>query len=164
VILATPPWIAADLIPGLSVPTEFRAIVNGHFRLAPPPGAPSMIGVIGGTVEWIFAFHNRISVTVSGADWLVEVEREALAARLWRDVAMVYGLSPDMPPWQIVKEKRATFAATPDENAKRPVAKTRWENLTLAGDWVQTGLPATIEGALRSGEHAGDLAMTRLIV
>jgi len=69
-----------------------------------------------------------------------------------------------MPPWQIVKEKRATFAATPEQNAKRPVAETRWKNLTLAGDWVQTGLPATIEGALRSGEHAGDLAVRRLIV
>jgi len=164
VILATPPWIAADLIPGLSVPTEFRAIVNGHFRLAPPPGAPSMIGVIGGTVEWIFGFPNRISVTVSGADRLVEVEREALAARLWQDVAAVYGLSQALPPWQIVKEKRATFAATPEQNAKRPVAATSWKNLTLAGDWVQTGLPATIEGALRSGEHAADLAIKRLIV
>ncbi len=164
VILATPPWIVADLIPGLSVPTEFRAIVNGHFKLAPPPGAPSMIGVIGGTVEWIFAFDNRISVTVSGADSLVEVEREALASLLWRDVAKVYGLPPDLPPWQIVKEKRATFAATPEQNAKRPTAQTQWKNLTLAGDWVQTGLPATIEGALRSGEHAADLALTRLIV
>ncbi len=164
VILATPPWIAADLIPGLSVPTEFRAIVNGHFRMAPPPGASRMIGVIGGTVEWIFAFHNRISVTVSGADRLVEVERDALAAKLWQDVATVYGLPSDMPPWQIVKEKRATFAATPGQNAKRPPAETRWKNLTLAGDWVQTGLPATIEGALRSGEHAADLAIRRLIV
>lgn len=63
-----------------------------------------------------------------------------------------------------MKEKRATFAATPEQNAKRPTAETRWKNLTLAGDWVQTGLPATIEGALRSGEHAADLALTRLIV
>ncbi len=164
VILGTPPWVAADLIPDLSVPTEFRAIVNGHFRLPAPPNAPRMIGVIGGTVEWIFAFDNRISVTASGADRLVEVEREALASRLWQDVAAVYGLPPDLPPWQIVKEKRATFAATPEQNAKRPTAETRWKNLTLAGDWVQTGLPATIEGALRSGEHAADLALTRLIV
>jgi hypothetical protein len=164
VILATPPWIAADLIPGLSVPTEFRAIVNGHYRMAAPPDAPSMIGVIGGTAEWIFAFQDRISVTVSGADRLVEAERDTLAARLWRDVAAVYGLSSDPPPWRIVKEKRATFAATPDQKAKRPQAKTPWKNLTLAGDWVQTGLPATIEGALRSGEHAANLAIGRLIV
>jgi uncharacterized protein with NAD-binding domain and iron-sulfur cluster len=95
---------------------------------------------------------------------LVEIEREALAAMLWRDVAAVHGLPEALPPWQIVKEKRATFAATPEQNAKRPIAATPWNNLTLAGDWVQTGLPATIEGALRSGEHAADLAIKRLIV
>ena len=67
-----------------------------------------------------------------------------------------------MPPWQIVKEKRATFAATPAQDAKRPAAKTRWRNLLLAGDWTQTGLPATIEGAVRSGETAAALALRHL--
>ena len=62
-----------------------------------------------------------------------------------------------MPPWQIVRERRATFAATPAEDAKRPGAKTAWRNLFLAGDWTQTGLPATIEGAIRSGNRAADL-------
>ena len=162
VVLATPAWAAQDLVPELSVPDDHRAIVNGHFRIAAPARAEPLIGVIGGTVEWIFAFEDRISVTVSAADRLVDMDREALAARLWRDVAAVYGLSNDMPPWQIVKEKRATFAATPEQDAKRPGAQTRWSNLILAGDWTQTGLPATIEGSLRSGGHAGDLALKRL--
>ena len=67
-----------------------------------------------------------------------------------------------MPAWQIVKEKRATFAATPAQDARRPAAKTGWRNLFLAGDWTQTGLPATIEGALRSGETAAALALRHL--
>ena len=67
-----------------------------------------------------------------------------------------------MPAWQIVKEKRATFAATPAQDARRPSAKTQWRNLFLAGDWTQTGLPATIEGALRSGERAAALALKHL--
>ena len=54
-------------------------------------------------------------------------------------------------------ERRATFAATPGENAKRPDAKTAWRNLWIAGDWTKTGLPATIEGAIRSGNRAADL-------
>jgi uncharacterized protein with NAD-binding domain and iron-sulfur cluster len=66
-----------------------------------------------------------------------------------------------MPRWQIVKEKRATFAATPQQEAKRPQSRTQWRNLFLAGDWIQTGLPATIEGALRSGEVAAELATGR---
>jgi squalene-associated FAD-dependent desaturase len=157
-ILATPPWAAQDLVPGLSAPDEFRAIVNGHFLIPAPAGAEPMTGLIGGTAEWVFAFPDRISVTVSGADRLLDEDREDLARRLWADVAALHHLPPDPPPWQIVKERRATFAATPEQNAKRPGARTAWDNLLLAGDWTQTGLPATIEGALRSGRTAADLA------
>ncbi len=157
-ILAVPPWVAGDLVPGLTVPDDFRAIVNGHFKIPAPPGAPAMVGVIGGTAEWIFAFEDRISVTVSGADRLIDVDRETLAGLLWRDVAHVHGLAGPMPAWQIVKERRATFAATPAQDARRPGARTRWKNLILAGDWTATGLPATIEGALRSGRRAAGLA------
>jgi squalene-associated FAD-dependent desaturase len=159
VIMAVPPWVAQDVVPDLSAPDEFRAIVNGHFNIAPPPGAPAIIGVVGGTVEWIFAFEDRISVTISGADRLVELDRQGLAERLWAEVAAVLALPPTLQPWQIVKEKRATFAATVEQDRKRPSAKTRWRNLILAGDWTQTGLPATIEGAVRSGFKAARLAM-----
>ncbi|MFA6124017.1 MAG: hydroxysqualene dehydroxylase HpnE [Sphingomonas sp.] len=158
VVLAVPPWVAASLVPGLTVPDDFRAIVNAHFAFTPPPGVAPMIGVIGGTAEWIFAFDDRLSVTVSAADHLVDTDRAELAATFWADIAAIHGLPATLPPWQIVKEKRATFAATPEQDAKRPPAATRWRNLFLAGDWTQTGLPATIEGALRSGETAARLA------
>ncbi len=164
VVLAIPSWTAADLLPGLTVPTEHRAIVNAHFRITPPKAAEPLIGVIGGTVEWIFAFEDRVSVTVSGADRIVDMDRTALAALLWKEVTAVHGLAPELPPWQVVKEKRATFAATPEQNALRPKAQTRWKNVLLAGDWTATGLPATIEGALRSGRHAADLAFARSTV
>ena len=144
------------------MPNDFRAIVNAHFKVAPPPGSPAMLGVIGGTAEWIFTFHDRISVTVSGADAIVDQDREALATRIWADVARTLSITAPMPVWQIVKEKRATFAATPAQDARRPAAKTGWPNLFLAGDWTRTGLPATIEGALRSGDKAAALAARHL--
>jgi squalene-associated FAD-dependent desaturase len=162
VILAVAPAPARDLLPGLAVPSDFRAIVNGHFAL--PQGFdwtrhPAMTGLIGGVAEWVFVFHDRISVTVSAADRLVDDDREALARRLWADVAQTLGLgAAPLPAWQIVKEKRATFAATPAVDALRPHARAPGlANLVLAGDWTQTGLPATIEGALRSGETAAGL-------
>jgi squalene-associated FAD-dependent desaturase len=161
VVLATPPWVTRDLVPKLSVPDEFHAIVNGHFKIAPPAGAEPMLGVTGGTAEWVFAFADRISVTVSAADAIVDQEREALATLLWRDVAKAHKLSATLPPWQIVKEKRATFAATPQQVAKRPKVETSWRNLLLAGDWIDTGLPATIESAVRSGQKAAQLAWRR---
>ncbi len=99
---------------------------------------------------------------MSGADAIVDKDREELARIIWADVARALQISAPMPAWQIVKEKRATFAATPEQDARRPPAKTRCRNLFLAGDWVQTGLPATIEGALRSGENAAALALKHL--
>jgi len=162
VILALPPWMARTLVPGLEAPDEFRAIVNAHFRYTPPKGFPPMIGVINGTTEWIFAFANRLSVTISAGDRLVSAPREQLAETLWREVAQVTGVADSLPPWQIVRERRATFAALPSQNAKRPEAQTGWENLVLAGDWTATGLPATIEGAIRSGERAAEALGVRV--
>ncbi len=158
VILAVPPVVARDLLPGLETPTEFHAIVNGHFKLAPPLDMPPILAVLNATVEWVFAFPDRLSITISGADRLADRPREELAPLLWADVCAAIGLDVPLPPWQIVKERRATFAATPTQDAKRPGTNTRWNNVFLAGDWTQTGLPATIEGAVRSGQQAASIA------
>lgn len=158
VVLAVPPWIAGDLLPDLPVPTEFRGIVNLHFRIAPPPGQPLLLGIVGGLSEWLFAYPDRLSVTISAGDRLFDTPREELAATVWREVAALSGLSPEtMPTWQVVKERRATFAALPAVEAARPPAATAIGGLVLAGDWIATGLPATIEGAIRSGTMAATL-------
>jgi squalene-associated FAD-dependent desaturase len=159
VIMAVPPRPAAALLPGLKTPTKFRAIVNAHFRFDPPKGMPPLIGVVGGLVEWLFAFPQRLSVTISNGDRLVELPREELAQAIWRDVCAAGGVQGDLPPWQVVRERRATFEATPEQNALRPGAPTAFKNLFLAGDWTDTGVPATIEGSVRSGNRAADLVL-----
>jgi squalene-associated FAD-dependent desaturase len=159
VILAVPASVAPLFLPDLSVPTEFRAIVNAHFKVAPPKALPRVTGIVNGTAEWLFAFPERMSVTISAADRLIEAPREALAREIWRDIEKLTRVTGEMPPWQIVKERRATFAATPGQNARRPSAETSWSNLLLAGDWTATGLPATIEGAIRSGNEAACLVL-----
>jgi hydroxysqualene dehydroxylase len=160
VVLAVPPRPAASLIPGLKTPTEFRAIVNAHFRFDPPKDTPPIMGVVGGLVEWLFAFPQRLSITISGADRLVDQPREELAQAIWRDICQATGINAEMPAWQIVRERRATFAATPEQNALRPGPRTAFKNLFLAGDWTDTGLPATIEGSVRSGDRAADLVLS----
>lgn len=159
-ILAVPPYAAQGLVPGLQTPQTYRAIINAHFKIAPPPGTPAICGVINGTIEWLFAFEDRLSVTISAGDRLLDVAREELAERIWAEVAKVTRLEGPLPRWQIIKEKRATFAATPEENTRRPLPRTAYSNLLLAGDWTATGLPATIEGAIRSGYRAADLCLT----
>jgi hydroxysqualene dehydroxylase len=152
VVLAVPAAVAARLVPGLVVPDADAPIVNAHFRCRPPLEAPLLLGVVGGTAEWIFCRSEVISVTVSAAERLVDQSADELRTRLWRDVAHAIGLPPaPTPPCRILKERRATFRATPAQLKRRPVAATRWNNFHLAGDYVKTGLPATIEGAIRSG-------------
>jgi squalene-associated FAD-dependent desaturase len=158
VILAVPPWVATSLLPELAAPQEFRAIVNAHYRVDPPADLPQILAVVNGQVEWLFAFEGRLSVTISGADRLMDTDREVLARQLWLEVARLAGLPEALPAWQIVKEKRATFAATPEQERLRPGTRSRWRNLLLAGDWTATGLPATIEGAIRSGFRAAEFA------
>jgi squalene-associated FAD-dependent desaturase len=157
VILAVPSYAAQNFLPGLSAPSSFRGIVNAHFRIDPPSGTPTMVGLVNAMSEWIFTFPGRIAVTISDAGEWFDTPREQLARAIWREVAEVTRLAADLPPWQIVRERRATFAATPEENARRPGPETQWRNLFLAGDWTDTGLPATLESAVRSGNRAADL-------
>lgn len=152
VILAVPAIIAARLVPAIVVPDLYSPIVNAHFRCSPPREAPFFVGVVGGTAEWIFRKREAFSVTVSAADRIVDGQTPELSRLFWQDVALAYELpAHPVPPVRIVKERRATFLATPQQLERRPGQVTIWSNLLLAGDYVQTGLPATIEGAIRSG-------------
>lgn len=160
VVLAVSPTVAAGLVPGLTVPEGGRAIVNGHFRLPEHRDDLSFLGLVGGTAQWLFVRGDVASVTVSAADALIDEPSEALAERLWRDIAQALVLGPAaLPAHRVVKEKRATFAQVPANLARRPPARTRWKNLFLAGDWTATGLPATIESAVTSGHTAAYAAM-----
>jgi squalene-associated FAD-dependent desaturase len=164
VVLAVPPAVASRLVPNLSAPDEFRAILNAHFLVAAPDRSPLFLGLIGGTAEWVFRKQAVLSTTTSAADRYMDSPAEELAPLLWRDVSRAYALGDlPMPAWQIVKERRATFAATPEQHRRRPAAHTRWNNLMLAGDWIDTGQPATIEGAIRSGFAAAKLLTVKAL-
>jgi len=161
-ILALPPAQTGELLPGTAVPSGSHAIVNGHFRLDRPVelvGGSALLGLVGGTAQWLFARRELVSLTVSAADGLADQPAEAIARCLWADTARALDLPlAPQPPGRIVKEKRATFAQTPESARLRPGARTACRNLFLAGDWTATGLPATIEGAIRSGHVAAALA------
>jgi hypothetical protein len=159
VILALPPAAAVVLMPHIAVPTESRAIVNAHFRVADAAPSPRLIGLVGGLAQWALWRDDVISATVSAADRLLVEDPESLAQRFWQELARAFELPDALPDWRIVKERRATIAATPAMERLRPPARTGLANLVLAGDWIRTGLPATLEGAVRSGEAAARLAL-----
>jgi squalene-associated FAD-dependent desaturase len=154
VVLATPPWVVADLLPGQVCPTEYQAILNIHFRVDADPGPTGFIGIVGGTAEWVFVKRGYVSVTISAANRMVDCEAAMIARAVWNDVQVALCLEGSLPPWRVVKERRATIAATASQENRRPGPSTELRNLVLAGDWTATGLPGTIEGAIRSGRTA----------
>ena len=169
VVLAVPPWVAVDLLPGLVAPNAFEAILNIHFRFdakcTGPVAEAGFIGLTSATAEWVFVKPGHVSVTISAANSLVDDAARAIASLVWPNVVDALGLNPalkeNLPPHRVVKEKRATFSATAEQEMRRPVAKTDLAaNVVLAGDWTATGLPATIEGAIRSGRSAATVVLS----
>ena len=101
------------------------------------------------------------SLTVSAADALTDKPIDVLARMFWLDAARALNFDPQVePPIRVIKERQATFAQTPAQLMRRPSPRTTWSNLLLAGDWTDTGFPATIEGAVRSGFTAAQLVAT----
>ncbi|MBM9595180.1 hydroxysqualene dehydroxylase HpnE [Roseitranquillus sediminis] len=159
VILALSPSRLAGVLPGLRPPEERCAILNAHFRL--PEGtaetAPPMLGVLGTHAHWIFRRGEVLSVTVSAADAspLMAMPRNEALALIWSEVRAALDLGVEAPTAsRLLIEKRATFDQSPAGVARRLPMRSGFRNLLLAGDHVRTGLPATIEGAVRSGDSA----------
>ena len=164
VILAVPPSAASNLVPTLTVPEESNPVVNVHFRLPAPVPLPvdmPFLGLVGGTAQWLFARGDVVSTTVSAAGALAGEAAEEIARKIWRDAAVALGLDRvALPAHRVVKERRATFAQTPAGVRRRPGTRIGFANLYLAGDWIDTGLPATIEGAVRSGHLAASAVVS----
>ena len=162
VIVALPAPAAVGLLPDLIAPVDTRAIVNAHFRLETPPRLPGgarFLGLVGGTAQWIFVRDDVASITVSAADALASRDNRDIAQTLWTDLARAFELTGEAPAaHRVIIERRATFAQTPAAAALRAGARTPLANLFLAGDWTDTGLPATIEGAILSGTRAASIA------
>lgn len=134
----------------------------------------AFVGFIGTTTQWlfnkrrIFEQHGEshpayLSFVISGARKLVDRSNDDLRDLVMSDLkAMIPGSSEaKLLRALVLKEKHATMAPAPDTFVLRPSTRTPIANLFLAGDWVQTGLPATIESAVISGRAAAAAVTTR---
>ncbi|MEO0412729.1 MAG: hydroxysqualene dehydroxylase HpnE [Pseudomonadota bacterium] len=155
VVLALPSWQTVKLLPQLELPGAGEGILNIHYRVETGVTEPAFLGLVSSLAQWVFVRPDAASVTVSAAGRAMAQQPERLAKQCWSDVAAAYGWNREaVPPYRVIKEKRATFDQTPQALASRKIAQSQWRNLILAGDWTDTGLPATIEGAVRSGQTA----------
>ncbi len=162
-------------------------ILGIHMFVARDDGQPVMtlphLILTDGPLQWIFnkgqadadaegaqsAGSQHLHGVISAArDW-VDVPAEAILDMAMTELRKALPAARDarLSHGRVIKEKRATFAATPGLEALRPptapVPGTQGiDNLLLAGDWVATGWPATMEGAARSGYTAADATLKTL--
>ena len=167
VIFALPSWEIAKLLSQTQVPDDQRGILNVHYAVDTSriPEDRRLVGIIGGLAHWVFVKDGLISTTTSDAENqpVGALAQEEAAATIWREACLALELGDiPLPAYRVIHEKRATFAATPENLAKRPGGDTEYFNAVLAGDWLHSGVPATLEGAVRSGQDAADTTIRRM--
>ncbi len=140
--------------------TTFRhaPILNVHLWLKDNIFNKRFYGLLNSDIHWIFNHGNYISVTISDANEWMEIENEKIVSKISSDIKEFFpqfDLS-SIAYSKVIKEKRATFVPDNTSLKNRPLSKTKIKNLFLAGDWTNTGLPATIEGAIKSGKTAAN--------
>jgi zeta-carotene desaturase len=107
---------------------------------------------------------NYIELVVSATRSFAALPREAAIQQALHELAEFFPRVREakLEKAALIKEVRATFGVPPGIDAARPAAVSPWPNLFLAGDWVQTGWPSTMESAARSGHLAAE-ALCRAI-
>ncbi len=122
-----------------------------------PDNSFGMTGLIGTIVQWIFKRSDRhLSLIISGADNLQirEMSNEDIIKLCFQDLNKTLKKFNELKisGYKIIKEKRATFIPDNTSNEFRPSQETQYGNFFIAGDWTNTGLPATIESAVLSSK------------
>jgi hydroxysqualene dehydroxylase len=115
-------------------------------------------GSLGTVSQWVFdrglyGQQGLMAVVVSGDGEHLQWDNQKLCAHVAAEIAKQYPRWPAPLSQQVIREKRATFASTVGINQHRPDAETAVQGLWLAGDYTNTRLPATLEGAVRSGRQ-----------
>ena len=179
--IAAVPWFALRTLFGATAPAELAPALDAVARMEPMPIVTvnlwydrtviqeSFVGLPGRTMQWVFdkriAFGgtaSHLSLVSSGATEIVNKSNDELAALAAAEVERSLPGTEGVWPVRatVVREKQATFSLAPGQPA-RPGARTGVEGFLLAGDWTDTSLPATIEGAVISGHRAAKLAAGR---
>ncbi|MCH7772078.1 MAG: FAD-dependent oxidoreductase [Bacteroidetes bacterium] len=152
--------IYPDLFNDEKIEFEYSTILNVHVWLKTNPLKDNFYGLISSPVHWIFNKNNSINLVISDADYLNDKSSEEVY-KMCVDELIKYTeiKESDILNYKVLKEKRATFIPSNKIIYSRPSSKTKISNLFLAGDWTDTGLPSTIESAVKSGRIAAELVL-----
>lgn len=139
--------------PGLS----YSSILTIHVWIRENRLKNRFYGLIDSEIHWIFNHGTHLTLVRSDADDLMSKNKEDLIGLVKKELFRYCFIEgSDIVDYRIIKEKRATYIPSNEILYKRPGAATKLDNLYLAGDWVETGLPSTIESAVKSGRMVAD--------
>ena len=179
VILAVPPDRAARLLPanaGVDARTSatlgHSPIVNLHIVFDRQVLDAPFVAGVHTPVQWLFdrtagarlSEGQYLAVSLSAADEDLNVSADELRTKYLPALRELLPAARDagVEDFFVTREHAATFRAAPGARAWRPAARTRIPGLLLAGCWTDTGWPATMESAVRSGRAAAAEAMANL--
>ncbi|BCB91755.1 hydroxysqualene dehydroxylase HpnE [Phytohabitans suffuscus] len=179
VVLAVPPRAAERLLPPASVPLEggwadrlgSSPIVNAHVVYDRPVMSAPFVAGIDTPIQWVFdrtapsglATGQYLAVSLSAAGDLVDLPTAVLRERLLPALAALLPRArrAAVTDFFVTRERHATFRPAPGTARLRPGTTTAAPGLYLAGAWTATGWPATMEGAVRSGDAAAEALLAR---
>ncbi|WP_077087814.1 hydroxysqualene dehydroxylase HpnE [Mycobacterium rhizamassiliense] len=155
---------AVDMEPGWSQRLGSSPIINLHLILDRTVLQEPFIAAVDSDVQWVFDRTDQsglpsgqyLAVSLSAADDLIDVPTATLRDRFVPALKSILpGLeSAELKDFFVTREREATFRPSPGTARLRPPARTAVPGLYLAGAWTATEWPATMEGAVRSGDAA----------
>ncbi|MCP4971911.1 MAG: hypothetical protein GY932_15130, partial [Arcobacter sp.] len=115
-------------------------------------------GLIDSKIHWVYKNKNHISVVISSADEFIEMDSKGIFNICIQELTKYFPKFNNVyvQNYKVLKEKRATFKSTPKSDKVRSTIKSPFNNLLLVGDWTNTKLPGTIEGAILSGKEVSE--------
>ncbi len=144
-------------------------IVSVHLWFDREITALPFVGLLGTVTQWVFnrkklatdVDGHLLTMVISAAHEEAALEADVLVARTLEDLRRAFPTAREasLVGSRVIKEHRATFSARPGTDRLRPGPETPIDSLCLAGDWTATNLPATIEGAVRSGFRAAETVL-----
>lgn len=161
-VLAIPPDQLQKILPEtekFNLPQyEFSPILNIHLWLKENPFSEKFYGLINSKIHWLFNKGKHITLVTSAADEFIPMSNEEIMEIVFKELSEYFEefKSGSVIDHLIIKEKRATFKPTIENSVARQNLKSNYNNILFAGDWTNTGLPATIESAVKSGEMVAD--------
>jgi len=151
--------ISPESINKLELPDlTYSPILNVHLWLDNNTFKEKFYGLINSDIHWIFNHGHYISITISDAQIWMDIDPEIIVEKISVIIKefFPYFDQNSIKHFKVIKEKKATFIPDKASLKNRPSTRTKIKNFFLAGDWTNTKLPATIEGAIKSGKTATD--------